>query len=81
VCSSDLLDRVISASGMSELLGRSSLRRACERAGVDPVAMSPGDLGRALPYIAQTLGLFIPPHEVEARMTRIAALSERETAA
>jgi DNA-binding response OmpR family regulator len=75
---SPLFDRVIAASGMSELLGRSSLKRACERAGVDPSMMLPQDLSRALPFIHQTLGLFVPPDQLRDRIQRIATLAEGE---
>lgn len=78
---SPLFDRVIAASGMSELLGRSSLKRACERAGVDTSAMRPRDLSRALPFIRQTLGLFVPPDQLRDRMQSIATLAEGEYAA
>jgi hypothetical protein len=74
-----LLDRVVAASGMSEVLGRASIERACQRAGVDPQTMSPAELGRALPDIERTLGFFLPPVQAAARLSAIAALAKTTT--
>jgi DNA-binding response OmpR family regulator len=71
-----LLDRVVAVSGMSEVLGRASIERACGRAGVDPQTMTPADLRLALPDIERTLGFFLPPSQAAACMQAIAALAQ-----
>jgi DNA-binding response OmpR family regulator len=73
-----LLERVIAASGLSELLARSSVERACQRAGVDALAMTPDELKRVLPHIQRTLSLFLTPPQAEQRMEAIALLTRSD---
>lgn len=74
----DLMERVAAASGLSELLARSSIERACERAGVDPKTMTPAELRRVLPHIQRILGLFLPFDQAAARVEAIEALAKEE---
>lgn len=69
-----LLYRVIMESGLSSVIGPSTIARACKRVGVDAKTMSPSDLRRALPTIRDTLGLFLTPEETERRVQAIATL-------
>lgn len=43
--------RVVAATGISELFATHAVARACERAGVDPLRLSPASLRIALPEI------------------------------
>ncbi len=70
-----LLDEVALASGLSKLVARSTIERACRRAGVDPARLTPRNLGGVLPSIETALRLFLPVEVVEARMAAIAKLS------
>jgi DNA-binding response OmpR family regulator len=70
-----LLDRVVAASGLSELLARGSIERACRVAGVDAATMTPDDLKKVLPHIQRTLGLFLKRSEADERVEAIALLT------
>jgi DNA-binding response OmpR family regulator len=72
---SSLFARVVSVSGLSNVIGPSTIDRACKRAGVDAKTMSPEDLQRALPAIRDTLGLFFPREEAERRIEALASLA------
>jgi DNA-binding response OmpR family regulator len=71
----ELAARVVAVSGLSELLARSSIERACQRAGVDPKTMTAADLRRALPHIQRILSLFLSVADAEERMAAIEALA------
>jgi hypothetical protein len=53
-----LFQRVVVASGISELFAVHAVARACERAGVSPEKLSPATLKVALPEIERTIGTF-----------------------
>lgn len=69
-----LLFRVVTESGLSNVIGPTTIARACKRVGVDARTMTPHDLKRALPAIQDTLRLFLPPEETDVRMRAIASL-------
>lgn len=69
-----LLFRVVTESGLSNVIGPTTIMRACKRVGIDARTMSPAELKRALPTIRETLRLFLPPEETELRMMAIANL-------
>jgi DNA-binding response OmpR family regulator len=69
-----LLYRVVMESGLSSVIGPTTIVRACKRVGIDARAMTAADLKRALPTIRETLGLFLTPEETEKRMQAIASL-------
>jgi DNA-binding response OmpR family regulator len=70
-----LFARVVSASGLSNVIGPSTIGRACKRVGVDAKTMSPSDLQRALPAIRDTLGMFFTPEETHRRIEALALLA------
>lgn len=72
---SALFESLIEASGLSPIFARSTLKRACERAGVNFETMTKSDLVRALPYIRKALETFIPIGDVEVRMRAISKLA------
>ncbi|APR88243.1 response regulator [Minicystis rosea] len=76
--SSAFLDRIVAASGLSTLVGRSSVLRACERAGVAPHELTPVNLARVLPHLESTLRVFVAATEVQTRMRSISALGHAE---
>lgn len=68
-------DQVVSASGLSEVLGASVIRRACERVGLRADELTPSTLARALPEIERRLRLFLPPVAARSGLSSIAALT------
>lgn len=74
-----LFEQVVTASGLSSVIGPSTISRACRRAGVEPLSMSPADLIHALPAIQDTLRVFLNETEHQRRIDAIAALAESAT--
>jgi DNA-binding response OmpR family regulator len=74
--SSPLLARVVTVSGLSNVIGPSTIGRACKRVGVDAKTMSPSDLQRALPAIRDTLGMFFTREETDKRVEALASLAK-----
>ncbi|HEY5961864.1 MAG TPA: hypothetical protein VIV60_35135 [Polyangiaceae bacterium] len=72
--SAELLDLIVSMTGLSELVARSSVESACRRLAVDPKTLTRKDIPRVVEGLERTLQLFLP--EPEARH-RIAALTAR----
>jgi hypothetical protein len=70
---------VVAASGLSLVLGRSTLGLAVRRAGADPELLTPKSLARSLEHIEKTLYTFLPPEAVAARISAIAELSEEKS--
>jgi DNA-binding response OmpR family regulator len=71
-----LFEQVIALSGLSSVIGPSTLARACRRAGVRARTMTPADLARAMPAIRETLRVFLPPEDLDRCTEAIAALAE-----
>jgi DNA-binding response OmpR family regulator len=76
-----LLHRVVMKSGLSSLIGPSTIVRACRRAGVDARSMTAEDLIRAMPAIKDTLVMFLSREEAEVRSEAIASLAREACAA
>lgn len=70
------IDRVTAASGLSPLMGRTCVVRACARAGVPPEDLGPGTLEVILPFLLQTVRVFADPRDVAARERAIADLAD-----
>ena len=70
-----LYDKVIAASGLSEVFARGTIKRACSRVGVTAESMSPSELARALGSIEQALAVFLPADQKDSRMAAIRALA------
>jgi hypothetical protein len=70
-----LFEKVIAASGLSEVFARGTIKRACSRVGVNAESMTPSELARALPSIEQALAVFLPADQKDSRMQAIRALS------
>jgi DNA-binding response OmpR family regulator len=71
----DLFLRVVAASGLSEVLGRSTIDRALQRAGVDGASLTPRKLKTALPQIEHALSTFLPPQDAKRRLAAISFLA------
>jgi hypothetical protein len=69
-----LFQKVVVATGISELFAVHAVARACERAGVDPQKLSPASLKVALPEIEKTVQTFCH-HDLEQIMPRLHLLT------
>jgi DNA-binding response OmpR family regulator len=74
--SANLFGQLLLASGLSKILGRSTLELALRRAGTDPDSLTPEALRGALVQIEQTLTTFLPETEVHTRMLSITQLAQ-----
>jgi DNA-binding response OmpR family regulator len=70
------VDRVAATTGLSPLMGRTCVVRACARVGVPPEELGPGNLEQILPFLMQTLRVFADPRDVAARERAIADLAD-----
>ena len=70
-----LYDKVIAASGLSEVFARGTIKRACSRVGINAETMNSSELARALPSIEQALAVFLPADQKDSRMQAIRFLS------
>jgi DNA-binding response OmpR family regulator len=74
-----LFDQVVAASGLSSVIGPSTIVRACRRAGIAPRSMSPEDLHRALPAIHEALRLFLNEEDSSRGIAAISLLARGAT--
>jgi hypothetical protein len=72
---SALFESLVTASGLSPIFARSTMKRACERAGINPDTMSRNELLKALPAIRKALETFLPPGDVDKRMREVTKLT------
>ncbi|WP_437580864.1 response regulator [Sorangium sp. So ce887] len=70
-----LFERVVAVSGLSSVIGPSTMVRACRRAGIEPWSMSPEELHRALPAIHETLRMFLSEEDSERGIAAISLLA------
>jgi hypothetical protein len=69
-----LFQKVVAATGISELFAEHAVARACERAGIDPHRLSPTNLKIALPEIEKIVRTFCHD-EMEEIMPRLYSLT------
>jgi hypothetical protein len=67
-------EKIVSASGLSAVIARPAVARACLRAGVDPKNIGPSGLMRVLPHLETTLRLYVPT-EAEQRLAALRELT------
>ncbi|XXY49246.1 response regulator [Sorangium sp. So ce269] len=79
--SNSLFERVVAVSGLSSVIGPSTIVRACRRAGIEPRSMSPEDLHRALPAIHETLRMFLNEEDSERGIAAISMLAREAASA
>jgi hypothetical protein len=68
-----IFEDVVLASGLTLVIARPAVARACLRAGVDPRALDRGSLPRVLPFLENTLRVFAPT-DADARLHALHAL-------
>jgi hypothetical protein len=70
----DLFNSVVGASGLAPLIAASVIRRACQRAGVDPQGFNQTGLTQALQSIETSLRVYLPAPEVTERIAAMKRL-------
>jgi DNA-binding response OmpR family regulator len=76
-----LFDEVVARSGLSWVIGPTTIARVCRRAGVEPRTLAPGDLKRLIPVLRETLRVFLSEEETAQRVASIEALGKDAAAA
>jgi len=71
-----LYERVQAASGLSGIFVEGVLQRACSRVNVNAETMTADGLRRALPFIEDSLRVYLDPSEVDRRIAAIRKLAE-----
>lgn len=69
-------EAIVIASGLSSIIARPAITRACLRAGVDPKSIDPWGLMKALPHLENTLRLYVPA-EADSRIRALYELARR----
>jgi DNA-binding response OmpR family regulator len=72
---SPLVEQLAAASGLSKLMARGAVERACWRVGVKPTRLTHQDLARVVPELEQALRVFLPPDVVALRMADMVRLA------
>ena len=70
-----LLDRVIEASGLMDLIAPFTIRRLLIKADVTPHELTPDDLNRALPHLEQGLRVYLDSDQLDEALSRLRRLA------
>lgn len=73
-----LFDQVVEASGLNALVGRFTMSRLLLRADVQPDALDPEGLARALPEIERGIRVYLTDEEAQRASERLRALAGPE---
>jgi len=68
---SKVLDEIVGLSGISPIFAKTVVKRALERAGVDPESMRASELEKALPELERALTVYLGD---KAASDRVAAI-------
>ena len=72
-----LFERLVADCGLSSLFAEQSMRRVCERMGVEqPESLTDEQLQRAMPHVRDALSVFLDPAHIDGAMRRIRGLIE-----
>lgn len=69
-----LFEQVVDCCGLAPAFARRIVAQACERCGVRADQLGPQELVRALPYIQQSLSVFLEPQEVSRKIGAMRSL-------
>lgn len=72
----ELLEAIVTMTGLSELVARSSVESACRRLSLDPRTLSRKDIPRVVESLERTLQLFLPETEAKQRLAALTALAK-----
>ena len=70
-----MFDRLVAQCGLSALFARRSMERACVRAGIEPTALTAGNLPRVLPHVEEILNIYLAEDETKERIATLRKLS------
>ena len=56
---SKVLDDIVGLSGVSPIFAKTVVKRALERAGIEPTSMRPSDIDKALPELERALTVYL----------------------
>lgn len=74
---SSLFRRLVVACGLSPLFAEQSMRRVCNKVGLDqPECLTGEQLQRAMPHVRDALAVFLEPEMIDPAMRRIRELVE-----
>jgi hypothetical protein len=68
--------RLCEASGLASTFAAGAMRRALQRAGVDPETLTPETRATALDSVRRALELFLPPQEAAERVAAVSRLTK-----
>lgn len=71
-----LFAEVVRATGLSPVLARSTVESVCRRMGVEPGSLTQRDLLAAMPELARTLNLFLPPDDARSHLATLERLAQ-----
>jgi hypothetical protein len=71
----DLFSAVVSTSGLAPIIASAVIRRAFQRAGVDPSGINQAGLTQALQSIETSLRVYLSASEVAERMVAMKKLT------
>jgi hypothetical protein len=77
--SRELFDQVVDASGLSTIIARAAVSRACARAGVSAFTLTRESLMTVIPHLEVTLRIYIGELEAVARIQAIQVLARRRS--
>ena len=70
-----LLDRVVEASGLMELIAPFTIRRLLISAGVSPQDVTPADLAKAMPDLERGLGVYLDDDQLARALGNLRRLA------
>ncbi len=73
--SGPLFERVVAASGLSEVIAPFTVSRLLVRAEVPPGELTPDELARALPVLEEGLGVYLRGEELERARRELRAVA------
>jgi hypothetical protein len=69
-------EEIVAASGLNEVVAPFTVSRLLLRADVQPEAVAPVDLARALPELERGLRVYLPDGEAAEAVARLRSLAE-----
>jgi hypothetical protein len=73
--SASLLDRVIEASGLMEMIAPFTIRRLLISADVSPQELTQADLRRAMPQLERGLGVYLDSEQLDSALAELRRLA------
>ncbi len=71
VAEASLSELLVEKCGLARIIAVGVVRRACNRAGTSPEALTRHDLARVVEAMEPLIMVYLPPAEVNARMAEL----------